>query len=73
MDINSLKELSIIIRAERTRQKLTQAQTAALCQVGTRFLSDLENAKETVHFGKVMQVLEGLGLGLSVAEKSKNF
>ena len=73
MFINKLKDISLIINEERSRQKLTQAQAAALCHVGTRFISDLENGKETVHFGKVMQVLEGLGLEMTVLEKCKKF
>ncbi len=72
MDFKKLKELSFIIKGERSRQNLTQAEAASLCGVGTRFLSDLENGKETVHFGKVLQVLDGLGLSLSIREKTKN-
>jgi hypothetical protein len=30
-------------------------QAVALCNVGYRFLSDIENGKQTVHIGKVLQ------------------
>jgi len=69
MIFSNLKDLSIIVRGERKRQGLTQAETAALCQVGNRFLSDLENGKETVQFGKMIKVLNGLGLLIEVNPK----
>ncbi|QQR81946.1 MAG: helix-turn-helix transcriptional regulator [Deltaproteobacteria bacterium] len=72
MIFETLSELSRIIREERKKQGLTQIEAAVLCRVGTRFLSDLENAKKTIHFGKVLQVLKGLGLQLSVEVKSKD-
>lgn len=72
MLIKGLKDLAAVIRAERSYQGLTQVQTAGLCGVGTRFVSDLENGKETVHFGKVMQVIQGLGLEISILEKIRN-
>ncbi|MDP3543118.1 MAG: helix-turn-helix transcriptional regulator [Elusimicrobiota bacterium] len=53
----------------RKRAGLKQAQAAALCGVGTRFLSDLENGKPTLHLGKVLQVLQGFGLRLIIQRK----
>lgn len=60
--IDNIAELGRFVRDRRRRDGLTQAETAALCGVGTRFISDLENGKCTVEFGKVLQVLNGLGL-----------
>lgn len=41
---------------------LTQLNAAGLCGVGERFLSELERGKTTVELGKVLQVLNRLGL-----------
>lgn len=57
------------VREARTRTGLKQAQAAALCGVGTRFLSDLENGKPTLHLGKVLQVLKGFGLMVVIKRK----
>ena len=56
------KEIGNAIRHRRQEMKLTQAEAAALCKVGIRFLSELENGKPTLHLGKVMQVLHAFGL-----------
>jgi HTH-type transcriptional regulator/antitoxin HipB len=62
----SPEELGRMIRSERRQQKLRQGELAALAGVGNRFLSDLENGKPTVELGRAMQVLNMLGLTVSV-------
>ena len=56
------KEIGVFIRQARKQAKLKQAEAAAMCGVGTRFLSDLENGKLTLHLGKTLQVLKAFGL-----------
>ncbi len=61
--------LGIIARMVREKRKasgLTQATAAALCGVGTRFFVELEQGKQSLHIGKVIKVLNGLGLALDV-------
>ncbi len=58
-----------IVRLARKQAGLRQAQAAALCGVGTRFLSDLENGKPTLRLGKVLQVLKGFGLRVIIKRK----
>lgn len=62
-------EIGRFVLEARTRAGLKQAQAAALCGVGTRFLSDLENGKPTLHLGKVLQVLKGFGLRVIIKRK----
>lgn len=62
-------EIGRIVRQARKHAGLRQAQAAALCGVGTRFLSDLENGKLTLHLGKVLQVLKGFGLRVIIKRK----
>lgn len=59
------KSLGDIVRQKRKQQGVTQVELASLSGVGVRFISDLENAKPTVEIGKVLQVLESLGLELA--------
>jgi y4mF family transcriptional regulator len=56
------KLLGDMVRQHRKLQGATQVEFASLCGVGVRFISDLENGKPTVQMGKVLQVLNSLGL-----------
>jgi HTH-type transcriptional regulator / antitoxin HipB len=56
--------LGALLRARRKALKYTQARLAALCGTGTRFISDLENGKATVEFGKALMVAQALGIDL---------
>jgi len=62
-------DIGLMVKAKRKQNKLTQAQTSALCNVGTRFLSELENGKKTLEVGKVLQVLTCLGLKISITSR----
>lgn len=61
-----------IVRQQRKTSKLTQRNAAFLCSVGIRFLSDLENGKASLQFGKVLQVLQGFGLLMILKKKTLN-
>jgi len=67
--ISSLKEIGNAIRAKRKADGLTQADAAALCGVGTRFFGELERGKETAQIGKVLRILQVMGLELQIATK----
>ncbi len=60
------EDIGRCVRAQRKAQGATQAEFAALCGVGIRFVSDLENGKPTAELGKVLQVLNCLGLEISI-------
>ena len=59
-------DIGAAIRRKRKEDGLTLADAAALCGVGYRFMSDLENGKATAQMGKVLQVLKALGLNFHV-------
>ena len=54
------------VRELRRDQKVTQAQLAGLANTGTRFVSDLENGKKTCQLGKMLRVLETLGVDMLI-------
>lgn len=64
--IISTQEIGNVVRATRKAQNATQAEFAALCGVGVRFLSELENGKPTAELGKVLAVIQCLGLELQL-------
>ena len=62
--ITTVLILGQMIRRSRESRKLNQQEFADLAGVGRRFLSELENGKSTVEFGKVLQVAKAAGLDL---------
>lgn len=63
-------EFGDAIKEARKRAGLSQADAAAMCKLGTRFLSDLENGKSSVHLGKALQVLRAFGLVIALRKKT---
>jgi HTH-type transcriptional regulator/antitoxin HipB len=66
------KTIGKLVRKSRKNQGLTQAEAAGYLNVGTRFLSDLENGKPTVQLEKAMHVLEGLGFKVFAVPKANH-
>ena len=64
--IQDTAELGQKVRELRRAQKITQTQLAGLANTGIRFISDLENGKETCHIGKMLRVLETLGVDMLI-------
>ncbi len=69
VELTSAKDLGKAIRNARTKMGLQQAEAALLCGVGIRYLSDLENGKETVRLEQALKVIAGLGLALTIGPK----
>jgi len=63
--LSSALDLGLILRARRKALGYSQASLAALCGTGTRFISDLENGKETIELGKSLMVAQSLGIDLA--------
>lgn len=72
MQVHEPSDISKFVKARRKSLKLTQAECAAFCGVGNRFFSELENGKESLHIGKVLNVLQMLGINLYAIEKEKD-
>lgn len=60
--IRDASDIGAAIRAKRTAIGFRQEELAALAGVGPRFLSEIENGKESAEVGKVLHVLHRLGL-----------
>lgn len=71
-NIENAADIGKCVRAQRKAQGATQLQFAALCGVGVRFISELENGKSTMELGKVLKVLKCLGLQLKLQPRSWN-
>ena len=67
--IISSEALGSLVQQARKSQSLTQAQLAASCGVGVRFILDLEKGKPTCALDKSLKVAQMLGLKLITDKK----
>lgn len=67
--INNSSDLGKLVRKKRKLLKMTQVDFAGMCNVGTRFISELENGKPTLEIDKVIKVAASLGLNILVRER----
>ena len=70
--IDTPEALGQAIRRKRKEIGLKQEIAAGMCGVGTKFLSQLENGKETAELGKTLQVLRKMGLEVYLYPRSAN-
>jgi y4mF family transcriptional regulator len=70
MAIQDTTQIGEAIREARKRLKVTQKELAMTSGTGLRFVIDLERGKPTCQIGKVLQVLQALGLRLSLADSA---
>jgi HTH-type transcriptional regulator / antitoxin HipB len=66
MSLKNPVQLGAAIRARRKQLKVTQKDLAMTCGTGLRFIIDLEKGKPTCQIGKILQVLQALGLKLQI-------
>ncbi len=66
MNTKSPEQLGAAIRTRRRQLKVTQKDLAMTCGTGLRFIIDLEKGKPTCQIGKILQVLQALGLKLQI-------
>ena len=64
--IDSAATLGKVVRASRKAQKIRQDDTAGSIGVSENFLGKIERGSESVQWGKLFQVLEGLGIRVMV-------
>ena len=69
-NISTAQDIGDIVRTARKDQKTTQTELACLSGVGVRFISELENGKPTAELGKVLAVIQCLGLTLNLQPRS---
>lgn len=68
-DLTTMKDIGKLIRDIRKQQGVTQEELAGISETGRRFISDVENGKNTTQTGKLLLVLKALGLNLYIFNK----
>jgi len=66
MNIQNPEQLGAVVRERRKKLKVTQKELAMTCGTGLRFVVDLERGKTTCQTGKVLQVLQALGMKIQI-------
>ena len=64
--IDSAAALGQVVRASRKAQKIRQDDAAGSIGVSENFLGKIERGGESVHWGKLFRVLDGLGIRVMV-------
>ena len=63
------QHIGSVVREARKAQGLRQEELAAVANVGRRFLSELESGKPGAQLGKVVDVLNALGLDMTLSPR----
>ena len=66
MNTTTTVQIGAAIRSRRQELGVTQKDLAMTSGTGLRFIIDLEKGKPTCQTGKMLQVLQALGLDLAV-------
>lgn len=66
LQLNTFGELASRLMAERKRQGLSRTQAASVCNVSTSFIRDAETEPGRCSLVKLSQVINGLGLTMTV-------
>ncbi len=64
--IDTAAAIGKVVRASRKAQKIRQDDAAGSIGVSENFLGKIEHGSESVQWGKLFQVLEGLGIRVIV-------
>lgn len=70
MVLRTAADVGQVVRAQRQSQGLRQMDLAGIGNTGNRLIVDIEKGKPTVQLQKVLDVLELLGLELTVRLKA---
>jgi len=70
MEIRTAKDIGALIRDQRKKQKLDQAELAEKVGVNRRWVLEVERGKPRAEIGLVLKTLDALGLALSVEGKA---
>ena len=71
MKITNSKTFGEAVKNRRKQLGYTQKDMSEFLGVSISFLSDLENGKETIQLGKMMEVLSLLGMDICMSRRGE--
>lgn len=69
MRLRFASDIGHVIRNERKHSGMSQRELASFAGVSRKWLSDVENGKDTAEIGMVLMLLRKLRIDLEVAER----
>lgn len=69
MKIENVNDFGREVRNRRKRLGYTQKYISDFTGLSITFISDLENGKKTIEFGKALQLANFLGLDIEIKER----
>ena len=69
--IQDMKDLGQAVKERRRQLGYTQAFLADYAGISASFLSELENGKETIQAGKMMEVISLLGMDVCIRNRGE--
>jgi transcriptional regulator with XRE-family HTH domain len=69
--INSIRDLAVTARGRRLSLGLSQAELAARAHVSRQWISEFEAGKPAAELRLVIQLLDALGLHLTLSERDR--
>lgn len=70
-NISSAEEIGALVRKYRKQNGWRIEDVSGIANVGARFISEFERGKETAELGKVLKVLEVLGLEVVIRPRGQ--
>ena len=64
--MRSMKEIGAFIAKTRKEQGVSQLELSQAADTGRRFIVELESGKDTIRAGKLLKVLDTLGIDISL-------
>lgn len=66
-----MNKIGRMVRQKRKASGFTQVEAAGMCNVGVRFMSELENGKSTLQIDRVLHVLQSFGLEVIIKDRAE--
>lgn len=67
LETYSVKEIGEFIKARRRQLNVTQKDLAMTSNTGLRFIIDVEKGKSTCQIGKILTILQTLGIKIELS------
>ena len=64
--MTTMKEIGAFIAKTRKEQGVSQLELSQAADTGRRFIVELEGGKDTIRAGKLLRVLDALGVDLNL-------
>lgn len=64
--MTTMKEIGAFVAKTRKEQGVSQLELSQAADTGRRFIVELEGGKDTIRAGKLLQVLDALGIDINL-------